>query len=98
MGPGRHRRQRRTLLALPIALVAGLLSFVSPCVLPLVPGYLGYVGGTTAGQRTRGRLVLGVALFVPASPWCSSRSFLLAGTVGRFVMRVRDVAAPHRGV
>jgi cytochrome c-type biogenesis protein len=29
------------LLAIPIALLAGLVSFVSPCVLPLVPGYLG---------------------------------------------------------
>jgi cytochrome c-type biogenesis protein len=34
-------------LTLPIAFVAGLLSFVSPCVLPLVPAYIGYLGGTT---------------------------------------------------
>ena len=27
-------------LALPIAMLAGLISFLSPCVLPLVPGYL----------------------------------------------------------
>ena len=33
------------LLAIPIALLAGLVSFASPCVLPLVPGYLGYVSG-----------------------------------------------------
>ncbi|MFP7762238.1 cytochrome c biogenesis CcdA family protein [Marisediminicola sp. LYQ134] len=54
------------LLALPIALLAGLVSFASPCVLPLVPGYLGYVGGF-AGSDERGsrrRLLLGVALFV----------------------------------
>ncbi|MBA4102088.1 MAG: cytochrome C biogenesis protein ResC, partial [Arthrobacter sp.] len=31
------------LLAIPVALLAGLVSFLSPCVLPLVPGYLGYV-------------------------------------------------------
>ena len=30
------------LLAIPVALLAGLVSFLSPCVLPLVPGYLGY--------------------------------------------------------
>lgn len=35
------------LAALPVALLAGLVSFASPCVLPLVPGYLGYVGGMT---------------------------------------------------
>lgn len=54
------------LVALPVALVAGLVSFASPCVLPLVPGYLGYVGGFTGTgeKRDRRRLLLGVALFV----------------------------------
>nr|WP_218958800.1 cytochrome c biogenesis CcdA family protein [Ruania alkalisoli] len=33
------------LAAAPVALLAGFISFASPCVLPLVPGYLGYVGG-----------------------------------------------------
>lgn len=57
------------LAAIPIALLAGLISFASPCVLPLVPGYLAYVGGMTAssqqrdGRSTR-RLVLGVVLFI----------------------------------
>lgn len=32
-------------LALPVAVLAGLVSFASPCVLPLVPSYLAYVGG-----------------------------------------------------
>ena len=35
------------LLAIPVALLAGFVSFLSPCVLPLVPGYLGYVTGLT---------------------------------------------------
>jgi len=57
------------LLALPIALLAGMVAFASPCVLPLVPAYLGYVGGMTKlpepGQRGgRGPLLLGVLLFV----------------------------------
>jgi cytochrome c-type biogenesis protein len=38
-------------LTLPIAFVAGLLSFASPCVLPLVPAYLGYLGGTAVGEQ-----------------------------------------------
>ena len=33
-------------------LLAGLVSFLSPCVLPLVPPYLGYLGGTTVSQMT----------------------------------------------
>ncbi|MCW2943642.1 MAG: cytochrome c biosis protein transrane region [Actinoallomurus sp.] len=53
--------------AFPVAAAAGLVSFLSPCVLPLVPGYLSYVTGMSgadlASQR-RGRLLLGVALFV----------------------------------
>jgi cytochrome c-type biogenesis protein len=32
-------------LSIPVAALAGLLSFVSPCVLPLVPAYIGYLGG-----------------------------------------------------
>ncbi|MEU7989199.1 cytochrome c biogenesis CcdA family protein [Streptosporangium canum] len=50
-------------LALPIALAAGLVSFLSPCVLPLVPGYLSYVTGMSADPK-RGRMVMGIALFV----------------------------------
>ncbi len=53
-------------IALPLAILAGLVSFLSPCILPLVPGYLGYVGGVTGadGQPDRRRLVVGVLLFI----------------------------------
>jgi cytochrome c-type biogenesis protein len=68
------------LLAIPVALLAGLVSFASPCVLPLVPGYLGYVGGISEAGRAAGsasggdekaarragrrRMLLGIALFI----------------------------------
>ena len=54
---------------LPIAFLAGLLSFLSPCVLPLVPSYLAYVGsgvgGGSAREGTGARrsAVLGSSLF-----------------------------------
>lgn len=55
------------LVALPVAMLAGLVSFLSPCVLPLVPGYLSYVTGMSgadlADQR-RWRMVAGTGLFV----------------------------------
>jgi len=53
-------------LALAIALAAGFISFASPCILPLVPGYLGYIGGfTTEAERPgRRRMLAGVGLFV----------------------------------
>lgn len=55
------------LLALPIAVLGGLVSFFSPCVLPLVPGYLSYVTGVSGadlGEAKRGRLFAGAGLFV----------------------------------
>ncbi|MBT2528449.1 sulfite exporter TauE/SafE family protein [Streptomyces sp. ISL-99] len=55
------------ILALPIAVAAGLVSFFSPCVLPLVPGYLSYVtgiSGTDLAEAKRGRMVVGASLFV----------------------------------
>jgi len=54
------------LAAVPLALLAGLVSFLSPCVLPLVPGYLGYVSGMATGTdvASRRRMVGGTALFV----------------------------------
>lgn len=50
-----------------VALAAGFVSFASPCVLPLVPGFLGYVTGLSdvaLERRSRGRLVVGAVLFV----------------------------------
>ena len=55
------------LLALPVAIAAGFVAFASPCVLPLVPGYLGYVGGFSGSSTTTkptARLVVGVVLFI----------------------------------
>jgi cytochrome c-type biogenesis protein len=58
-------------LAIPVALVAGLVSFFSPCVIPLLPGYLSYATGlsgvdlaTGEADRHRGRMLLGSLLFV----------------------------------
>ncbi|GGI42995.1 cytochrome C biogenesis protein CcdA [Cnuibacter physcomitrellae] len=52
------------LVAVPLAVLAGLVSFVSPCVLPLVPGYIGLVGGSAGAAGRRSRTLVGVALFV----------------------------------
>jgi len=50
-------------VALIVALIAGLISFFSPCVLPLVPGYLAYSAGMT-DVKNKGRTALGATLFV----------------------------------
>jgi len=49
------------LTAFPFAFIAGLISFLSPCVLPLVPGYLSFAAGFSA---SRGKVLLGSFLFV----------------------------------
>lgn len=61
------------LLAVPIAMAAGAVTFMSPCCLPLVPGFLAYVTGlpgpggdpsARAEKKIQGRTVAGAALFV----------------------------------
>ena len=54
-------------LAIPVALVAGLVSFFSPCVIPLLPGYLSYATGLSGADlehARRGRMLAGAVLFV----------------------------------
>lgn len=55
--------------AIPLALLAGAVSFLSPCVLPLLPGYLSYMSGVSLamvkdGQASPRRLILPTVLFV----------------------------------
>lgn len=56
------------LVAIPIAVLAGLVAFLSPCVLPLAPGYVSYVTGLTGAELASGnrrpRVLLGSVLFV----------------------------------
>ena len=55
------------LAAFPLAFAAGLVSFASPCVLPLLPGYLAFLGGATGQIDTRsgrGRVVIGALAFI----------------------------------
>jgi cytochrome c-type biogenesis protein len=59
------------LLAVPVAVVAGLVSFFSPCVVPLLPGYVSYTTGlsgadleTAPSAGVRGRMLAGTLLFV----------------------------------
>ena len=61
------------LIALPLAVLAGIVAFASPCVLPLAPAYLGYVAGATSDagagavatrRASKARVLTGVSLFV----------------------------------
>ena len=55
------------LAAIPLAIAAGFISFVSPCVLPLLPGYLAFLTGATGRLEERpgrGRAFIGSIAFV----------------------------------
>jgi cytochrome c-type biogenesis protein len=78
--------------ALSVAVLAGILSFLSPCVLPIVPPYLAYMGGITmsemgGGQAAARRRALGAAVFFVLG---LSTVFLLLGftasAFGRFFL------------
>lgn len=87
------------LLAAPIALAAGALSFASPCVLPLVPGYLGYVGGLDrTGDRARSRVVLGAALFVLGFSLVFVLTSIVFGAAGYVLIEYQDLITRVAGV
>lgn len=79
------------LLALPIALAAGVVAFASPCVLPLVPGYLGLVSSLAGGKDSRRRLLLGVALFIAGFTLVFVLGSFVVGASSEFFIRYRDV-------
>lgn len=89
--------------AMAIALLAGLLSFLSPCVLPIVPPYLAYMGGvsvTELDQTTtaRRRVMLAALMFVLGL----STVFLLLGmafsTLGRALLQWQGWFVPIAGI
>ena len=89
------------LLALPIAVLAGLLSFASPCVLPLVPGFLGYVSGLTGeplADRSRSRMVLGALFFVLGFTAVFVLGSIFVTTAGRALIEHRTLLMRVGGV
>ena len=79
------------LLALPVAALAGLVSFFSPCVLPLLPGYLSYATGMAAGEiaegrASRGRVLAGTLLFVAGFALVFVSTGVLAGSLGGLLL------------
>lgn len=89
------------LLAVPIAVLAGLVSFASPCVLPLVPGYLGYVTGLQGGDlenRRRVRMFAGAALFVAGFTVVFVAMGLVVGSLGVALIRYQETITRVLGV
>ncbi|MYT31278.1 cytochrome c biogenesis protein CcdA [Streptomyces sp. MspMP-M5] len=87
--------------AVPVALFAGLVSFFSPCVLPLVPGYMSYVTGVTGtdlADARRGRMLAGAGLFVLGFTAVFVSGGALFGFFGKTLQDYKDVISRVLGV
>ena len=75
-------------LAIPVAMIAGLVSFFSPCVVPLLPGYLSYatgLSGADLANARRGRMLAGALLFVLGFAFVFVSYGALIGAVGEWL-------------
>lgn len=101
------------LVAVPLAMLAGLISFLSPCCLPLLPGYLAYVGGSAGAEaqnhssETRhgnvkaagvSRTVVGTALFVLGFSAVFTSYGAAFGAAGAVLLRHQEILIRVLGV
>lgn len=86
------------LLAIPIAIAAGFLSFASPCVLPLVPGYLSFISGLSHKEiqnsegltQQKSRLVMGSLGFIAGFSFLFISAGAAFGQVGSWLKANQD--------
>ncbi|MCO4254516.1 cytochrome c biogenesis CcdA family protein [Pseudarthrobacter cellobiosi] len=88
------------LVAIPLAMTAGLVSFLSPCILPLVPGYLGFVSGLTdpTQPKNRRRVLGGVSLFVLGFAAVFTLYGAAFGAIGSWLLRWQDALMRSMGI
>jgi cytochrome c-type biogenesis protein len=89
-------------VSLPTAFIAGLVSFLSPCVLPLVPGYISMLSGIgmeqlRAGEQPRGGLFSSALSFVIGFSVVFIAFGASASAVGTFLRQNRNVLEPIAG-
>ena len=70
-------------IGIPVAFAAGLVSFLSPCVLPLVPGYISAVAGVTPGEIRPARVLAPSLAFVASFSFI----FIALGLLGQQALR-----------
>jgi cytochrome c-type biogenesis protein len=89
-------------LALPVALLAGVVSFFSPCVVPLLPGYLSYMTGVGAADlaagHQRGRMLAGTVLFVLGLAVVFVATGVVFGSFGQLLVQHRTLISRVLGV
>jgi cytochrome c-type biogenesis protein len=90
-------------LAIPVAVLAGLVSFFSPCVVPLLPGYLAYASGLGAaevleGDQHRRRMLAGASLFVLGMAVVYVTTGAVVGSLGNALVHHAPVIGRVLGV
>ena len=91
-------------LAMLVAALAGLVSFASPCILPLVPGFLGYVAGAGPDssradvEPRRSRVVLGTLLFIGGFAAVYILTAVVLGSLGASLIEHRTLLTRIGGV
>ncbi len=91
------------LLAIPVAVLAGVVSFASPCVLPLLPGYLSYASGLGAAQIADGTgnrraLILGTVGFVLGFAAVFVLTGALFGSLGKLLLEHQQLITLISGI
>ncbi len=88
--------------ALGIAFLAGVLSFLSPCVLPLIPGYLSFMTGLSSAEIERGsaraKVLVPALMFVGGFSVVFVSMGATASVLGRFLVDYRDVIEKVAGL
>ena len=79
------------LVLIPAAFLAGVLMFLAPCTLPIVPGYLAFIAGSPKGEKARGRIIRNAIAFVIGF----SIVFILLGT---FAAALGGIVGPWKDI
>ena len=90
-------------IAFLIAFAAGVVAFLSPCVLPLAPGYVSYITGLTGtelaeGSGSRRRVLAGSLLFVLGFSVVFVSYGVLFGGIGSLLLEYADIISRILGV
>jgi cytochrome c-type biogenesis protein len=89
------------LVAIPVAVVAGAVSFFSPCVVPLLPGYVSYATGLSGADletARRGRMLAGTLLFVAGFTFWFVVVGMTVGALGDWLYAYRRPISVALGV
>ncbi|SDE39357.1 cytochrome c biogenesis CcdA family protein [Glycomyces harbinensis] len=102
MNPAETAASGPLLLAFGVAALAGLVSFASPCTLPLMPGYVSYVTGMSGTElskdRRTGRILTGALLFVAGFTAVYTTVVFALQSAGRALLQNTDMLETVAGI